>query len=234
MSHGKSGRTAKSSGKSQRRGRPATYDADIALEAALRTFWRHGYAATSLDDLSRATQMSRPSLYLAFGNKKEIYKRSLLLYRDWVRSTIARTLTDRKPIAVQLSRFFEASARLYASPDQGSCGCFATCIANVDALDNQDIAELIADTQGDVDLALCERFFVAKAKGELPEGADAHALALMSSAILHSLAFRLRTGRFNDQVEALVDAGVRILLQSGCAKGASREVQASQAQGASE
>jgi TetR/AcrR family transcriptional regulator, copper-responsive repressor len=223
MSRGKSGQIEQLAEKKEKRGRPAAYDANIALEAALRTFWRHGYAATSLDDLSRATQMGRPSLYLAFGNKKETYKKSLLLYRDWVRATIAKTLTDREPIAVQLSRFFEASARLYMSPDQGNCGCFATCIANVDALDDREIAELIAHIQGDVDAALKERFFLAKAKGELAEGADARALAFMSSAILHSLAFRLRSGRFNDQVEAFIDSSVRILLQSVCAKSTSEK-----------
>ena len=38
-----------------------------------RGIWKHGYAATSLDDLVAATGMNRPSLYAAFGDKCDLY-----------------------------------------------------------------------------------------------------------------------------------------------------------------
>ena len=41
------------------------------------TFWQKGYAATSLDDLSKATGLVRPSLYAAFGNKEEMFLRAM-------------------------------------------------------------------------------------------------------------------------------------------------------------
>ena len=49
------------------RGRPRSYDPERALERALETFWTFGYSRTSLDDLSTAMGMNRPSLYGAFG-----------------------------------------------------------------------------------------------------------------------------------------------------------------------
>jgi AcrR family transcriptional regulator len=55
------------------RGRPRAYDPDVALAQAMDTFWHAGYAGTSLDDLSAATGMNRPSLYAAFGDKRALY-----------------------------------------------------------------------------------------------------------------------------------------------------------------
>ncbi len=53
----------------KRRGRPRAYQPEIALGKALDLFRKDGFAATSLDDLSAATGMNRPSLYGAFGDK---------------------------------------------------------------------------------------------------------------------------------------------------------------------
>lgn len=59
------------------RGRPRAFDVDQALDSAMRVFWSKGFAATSLDDLTQATGLSRPSLYAAFGNKAELFEASL-------------------------------------------------------------------------------------------------------------------------------------------------------------
>src|SRR6185503_5597935 len=62
------------------RGRPRAYDADEALRQARNTFWKKGYSATTLDDLSEATGMNRPSLYGAFGDKRALYLATLERY----------------------------------------------------------------------------------------------------------------------------------------------------------
>lgn len=54
----------------KRRGRPRAYEPDVALAKALDLFRKDGFAGTSLDDLSAATGMNRPSLYGAFGDKR--------------------------------------------------------------------------------------------------------------------------------------------------------------------
>lgn len=61
--------------------RPREFDESDALERVLHTFWRSGYEGTSLDDLTKATGLNKSSLYKAFGNKAELYRRANDRYR---------------------------------------------------------------------------------------------------------------------------------------------------------
>jgi AcrR family transcriptional regulator len=44
------------------------------LEAAMRLVLAYGFSRTTMDDIARAAEMSRPALYLQFRNKTEIYR----------------------------------------------------------------------------------------------------------------------------------------------------------------
>src|ERR671935_2446902 len=61
---------------------------DAILHAALRLFNRHGYAATSIDDLRQASGASVGSIYHHFGGKEgvaaELYVRALRDYQAGV------------------------------------------------------------------------------------------------------------------------------------------------------
>jgi AcrR family transcriptional regulator len=48
----------------------------------MRVFWQHGYEGTSLPDLTKAMGINRPSLYAAFGNKEELFRKALDRYVD--------------------------------------------------------------------------------------------------------------------------------------------------------
>src|SRR3982074_382488 len=73
----------------KRRSRPRAYQPDVALGKALDLFRKDGFAATSLDDLSAATGMNRPSLYGAFGAKRQLYINSYGRYPAAPRSAMA-------------------------------------------------------------------------------------------------------------------------------------------------
>src|SRR5271154_7507538 len=82
----------------KRRGRPRAYEPDVALGKALDLFRKDGFAATSLDDLSVATGMNRPSLYGAFGDKRELYIKSYHRYRDDARAAMIDIFRGELPI----------------------------------------------------------------------------------------------------------------------------------------
>src|SRR5260370_8212738 len=86
----------------KRRGRPRAYQPEIALGKALDLFRKDGFAATSLDDLSAATGMNRPSLYGAFGDKRELYIKSYQRYRHDARPAIREIFRQQIPIPPRL------------------------------------------------------------------------------------------------------------------------------------
>src|SRR6266576_3193105 len=82
----------------KRRGRPRAYQPEVALGKALDLFRKGGFAATSLDDLSAATGMNRPSLYGAFGDKRELYIKAHQRYREDARLAMQDIFRDELPI----------------------------------------------------------------------------------------------------------------------------------------
>src|SRR6266702_5721205 len=64
------------------RGRPREFDREAALEQAIDVFWRHGYEATSVSDLTAAMGINPPSLYAAFGDKEKLFLEAVERYRS--------------------------------------------------------------------------------------------------------------------------------------------------------
>src|SRR5947199_10522577 len=86
----------------KRRGRRRDYQPEVALGKALDLFRKDGFAATSLDDLSAATGMNRPSLYGAFGDKRDLYIKSYQRYRADARAAMLEIFRDQLPIRDRL------------------------------------------------------------------------------------------------------------------------------------
>ena len=87
-------------------GRPRAFDADAALERAMLAFWARGYDGTSLSDLTEAMGISRKSLYAAFGNKEELFRKALQRYVEGPASYAARAISE--PTARQVAKTFLA------------------------------------------------------------------------------------------------------------------------------
>src|SRR5690242_13503447 len=71
--------------------RAKTFDREKVLVQALQLFWRQGYSATSVEDLSRTLHLSRSSLYATFGDKHSLFLEALKLYSERVLQRTART-----------------------------------------------------------------------------------------------------------------------------------------------
>ena len=196
----------------KRRGRPRAYDPAQALARAAETFWKAGYAGTSLDDLSAATGMNRPSLYAAFGDKRDLYLKTLEHYREESRGLARAALADDPPLKVFLKRFYDKALALYL--DDGPRGCYSIgTAATVAAVDDQ-VRAFLADSMRSTDSFLKHRIEKAKQRGELARDADPAALAYLASGTLHTLAVRARAGLSRKELDALADAAIGVICRS--------------------
>src|SRR4249919_1298252 len=76
------------------RGRPREFCVDYALAQALRVFWSKGYEGSSLNDLTEAMGITRPSLYAAFGNKEALFRKTLDLYESEKLAYVGKALAE--------------------------------------------------------------------------------------------------------------------------------------------
>jgi TetR/AcrR family transcriptional regulator, copper-responsive repressor len=196
----------------KRRGRPRAYEPDVALGKALDLFRTQGFAATSLDDLSEATGMNRPSLYGAFGDKRELYIKSYQRYREEARASMVEIFRQEMPVRRRLERIFASALNIYLSGETGPRGCFTVVTAASEAVGDPDIRAMVLDGLTELDKAFANCFRRAKEKGELPENADPAVLAQLASATVHSIAIRSRARVPRKELEAIVKGAIDMMV----------------------
>ena len=193
----------------KKRGRPRAYDPAAALSRAAATFWKAGYEGTSLDDLAAATGMNRPSLYAAFGDKRDLYLKTLEHYSEEARDLSRKALADNPPLRVFLKRFYDTALDLYFG--DGPRGCYTVGTAATVAAVDDGVRDFLADRIRNADDFLQRQFETAIARGEIAPDADAAALAYLATGTLHTLAVRSRAGMPRAQLDALVDAAIAVI-----------------------
>jgi AcrR family transcriptional regulator len=196
----------------RRRGRPRAYQPEVALGKALDLFRKDGFAATSLDDLSAATGMNRPSLYGAFGDKRELYIKSYQRYRADARAAMVDIFRDELPIRKRLQRIFAVALDIYLSGEAGPRGCFTVMTAASEAVADPDIRAMVLEGFSELDKAFATCFRVARESGELPQTADPVVLAHLASATIHSIAIRARARVPRKELEAIVKGAIDVMI----------------------
>jgi AcrR family transcriptional regulator len=196
----------------KRRGRPRAYQPEIALGKALDLFRKDGFAATSLDDLSAATGMNRPSLYGAFGDKRELYIKSYQRYRADARAAMIDIFGDELPIRKRLEKIYAVALDIYLSGEAGPRGCFTVMTAASEAVADPDIRAMVLEGFVELDKAFASCFHLARENGELPVTADPMALAQIASATIHTIAIRARARVPRKELEAIVKGAIDVMV----------------------
>ena len=195
----------------KRRGRPRAYQPEVALARALDVFWKEGFAGTSLDDLSAATGMNRPSLYGAFGDKRELYIKSYEAYRDRARVRMSEAFAADLPMREMLESIYSIALDMYLSGKEGPRGCFTVMTAASEAVFDPVIRELVTRGLVDMDRFFARIFRRAQERGELPPSADPQVLAHLASGTLHTVAVRARAQVPRAELDAIVKGALDVM-----------------------
>lgn len=181
-----------------KRGRPRGFDRDAALDQAIRLFWRKGYEATSVRDLSEELGIGQPSLYSAFGGKRALFEEAVEVYDRRYGGFIDTALAEA-PTATEAMRriLIEAPARYTR---QGlPRGCLVT---NGDAgTEDSTVRMWLSRFRDGKTRALMQRIQADISGGALPADTDAEGLAAYVMAILSGLVQQARDGATRDALE---------------------------------
>jgi AcrR family transcriptional regulator len=160
-------------------GRPRTFHAEDALDAATRVFRRQGFQGASLNDLTAAMGINRPSCYAAFGDKEALFLKVLERYTkqltEFYRAAFAQPTA--RAVATYL---LEQTIELISSNDMDPCLFGSTTIPG------DPLGDAIKASRQALDRSLKRRLTRAQRAGDLPQAADPAALAAILSTTLRS------------------------------------------------
>src|SRR3984893_3166678 len=118
-------------------GRMRQFDLDEALDRALEVFWARGYEGATLPELTKAMGINRPSLYAAFGNKKQLFRKALDRYQTGPMSFLTEAL--KKPTArTAAEAIFSGFIRMQRNREKAR-----GCLVVSGALASGDEAEMV-------------------------------------------------------------------------------------------
>lgn len=189
------------------KGRPREFDLEEALTAALRVFWRRGYEGASMAELTAEMGIAKPSLYAAFGNKEELFKKALDLYEREKMSYMAAALQE--PTSRRMAeRLLTGALEMQTSScdPKGCLGVISTvaCGQEASAIRDSVIARQKSSRQ-----ALISRLEEYKTDGDLPGDIEPEALARYMVAVLQGLSVQAGAGASVQELKSLVAMAMR-------------------------
>lgn len=184
-------------------GRPLEFDPDAALEAAMQQFWSKGYEQTSMEDLLGAMNLSKSSLYQAFGGKQPLFQRCVSRYTDQIAQGLRQGLAQ----APSGRRFIEAflnSALKEARRPAGPRGCLVMNTASEFAQSKPEIAQDVAQSIERFRSVLQAAVERAQQEGEIPQASDARTLANYLVSSMSGLKTQAKAGADHKTLKGIV------------------------------
>lgn len=190
------------------KGRPREFDLDEALSAALRVFWRNGYEAASMTELTAAMGITKPSLYAAFGNKEALFHKALDLYEreKLAYMTSALEAPTARGVAERLLRGALAIQTSNCDP-KGCLGVISVAACGIEA---ESVKAEVVKRRASSEAAIIRRFERAIAEGDVPKGLTAPALVRFLIALMQGLALQGGSGATCSELEQLVDTSLAV------------------------
>ena len=196
------------------RGRPRKFDTETVLERVRDTFWRYGYAGTSMDQLAAATGLHKPSLYGAFGDKKQLFVAALDNYLAEVRAEFAEAFA-LPVLEDSLAAIREGAIDKFTHGDCGGMGCFMMNTAMPEAAHDPEISRVVRETMEALEQALVRRLEQAIEDGDLAPDADPNELALILVANHYEMSARARAGYSRDELRAFAERALTLVRKLG-------------------
>ena len=108
--------------KIKKRGRPRGFDVNRAIATAMDLFYRHGYDGVGVAELSKTIGITAPSLYSAFGSKRELFEQVLQRYVRGEGCWLPKALATGDILEAAICHLFVQAAENYAAnPEKPGC-----------------------------------------------------------------------------------------------------------------
>lgn len=183
----------------KKRGRPRAFDADEVLALARQTFLRYGYAGASLEALTSTMGVAKPSLYAAFGDKRQLFQRVLEDVVSGVGKRYRAAFERGDTLEASLHEMFAEAVELYSCGEEPP-GCPILAPSLGELVVDEALAKFVRDffERADHSLAKWIESRVRKTRKGLPT----FALGRLANGIIHDIAIRARVGESRARLDS--------------------------------
>lgn len=201
----------------KKRGRPAAFDYDHALQNAMQVFWRHGYEGTAMRTLMDAMQMNKASIYAAYGDKQSLFNKAIECYLAGPASFIKEALTQASAIDMVAQLLTQAAQVL--TDDTHPPGCLITQGALSCSAEAEAVKQQLGGYRRALESQLAVRFAQAQATHEISASADPHALAKLVMTLHQGMVVQANHGASTAALLQIAEMAVQWFRQAYTASG---------------
>lgn len=169
-------------------GRPRQFDENNVLDVAMRHFWREGYANSRLVDIAKEAGITKPSLYLAFGEKDLLFRRVLEHYGTVYGERVLSAFNAESNLAQAFAAYFREVAKILCDAETPN-GCLRVNTIGELAEANPTLAEIACKQRSKKRAKLAQRL-----EAEDYDPQTALDLADMAVTISDGMAMAARSG----------------------------------------
>ena len=180
------------------------------MDKIVEVFRARGFDAASLDDVSAATGLSRPSLYAAFGDKLSMYLTAMDAFSEKAARRAASELQQGEAVDKALERFYAAMIDVYCSGGDAARGCLVWGTAPA-AAKADEIRERLASGIRSLDEAMVSRIATLLVS---IDGQRRLAAAELASNTLIGLSTRAKAGFDRNELLAQARRSARLIAVS--------------------
>jgi AcrR family transcriptional regulator len=188
------------------RGRPRSFDRDVALERAMEVFWKLGFEGASLHDLTEAMGINPPSLYAAFGDKEHLFLEAVERYE--AKNGAACPYTDAATARDAVEQLLTYTASEFSKPCNPR-GCLMVMAATTSASSSASMQAALAQSRAAARARLKARIDQGLKDGDLPRGTDTGALVDFYATVLSGMSLQARDGASRKRLLATVASAMR-------------------------
>ena len=188
--------------------RPRSFDPDEVLDLARDVFWQKGFQGTSLDDITAATGLAKPSLYAAFGDKNALFLKVLDRYHASIVANAERVLNQGPSARDAIERWLTSFVP-YCSGTKGIRGCLSVNTAADGISDQKDVRDRVEGFNRKLEQLLSNRLRADRA--QFSDAFDPDAAAHTIMAIYLGLMIMAKDAPAAARVRATLNQALKLL-----------------------
>jgi len=191
-----------------KRGRPQCFDEQEVLHKAMLLFWQYGYEATSISDLTKALNLTAPSLYRSFGDKQQLFQRCLEYYLANEACVIDRIFSDAKTAKVAIELFLYENVKRLVQENKPT-GCMLLVSTMNCSEQHSDLQEEIKQKRMIVKEKIYQRLLQGQQAGEISENASIQEITDFYTTVLQGMTFQARDGVGREQLNQVAAYAIK-------------------------